>query len=210
MKSIFLIIFLLFISLSLFSRDFFKNINIDLYGGYGSKKIIGTEFEKSLGQPDFYGSVRLGYKIKNRFQFETGYSSNRYGSFEYFDLDGDRYMGSVYISRYHNIPMLFRINPYKSLWIGAGTQYSILKSSKYYQTYKGEDYTEIQGSLNPTVWNAYFDVCLVVDRVGLGVNYTRSITPVQNHKNDWRISYFNVYILVDLNLLLRSLSYKYF
>lgn len=194
----------------MFSKDFYKNVNIDLYGGYGSKSIYGTAFEKSLGQPDFYGSVRLGYKIKNSFQVETGYSNNRYGSYEYFDLDGERYMGSVYIARYHNIPMLIRIRPYKSLWIGAGAQYSILKSAKLYPTYKGDIYSDIQESLNPAVWSTYFDVCLVVDRVGLGMNYTRSITPVQYQKNEWGISYFNVYIMIDLNLVFRNLSYKIF
>jgi hypothetical protein len=202
MKAKLLTILFVFVVTSLFAKNIYKDVNIDLYGGYGVKTLHGADFENALGQPDFYGSIRIGYKFSKNFQIETGYSSNRYGSYEYWEIDNERNMGSVIMARYRNIPMLFRIRPYKSWWIGAGAQYSMLKWGKLYPTYRGEEFTNITSSFNPGVWNAYFDVRLVYENVGLGMNYTRSLTPVRNDFNDWSISYFNIYISVEINQML--------
>jgi hypothetical protein len=209
MKAKLLIILFVFASTSLFAKNLYKNVNIDLYGGYGQKKLHGADFENALGQPDFYGSIRLGYNLSKRFQIETGFSSNRYGSYEYWNIDNERYFGSTYMARYRNIPMLFRIRPYKSWWIGAGAQYSMLKWGKLYPSYQSEDYTDITTNFNTGVWNAYFDVRLVYENVGLGMNYTRSVTPVRNDFNDWSMSYFNIYISVNINEMLKRIVYKY-
>ncbi len=203
MKTKILIFFFILFTTGLSAKDLYQNLNIDLYGGFGGKKINGTSFENSRGYLNFYGAVRLGYKLSKSFQVETGYSNNLFGSYEYWDIDNERYMGNSYRARYHNLPILFRFRPYKSLWIGAGTQYSILQKGKLYPSYNEKEFTDISSTMNPGVWNTYFDVLLSYQRVGLGMSYTRSFTPVLKENNNWGLSSFNVYIIVDISQMLR-------
>jgi hypothetical protein len=212
MKKRSLLLLFVLLGTTLFAKNHKNKAYIDLYGGYGSKGIYGTEFDESKSRPGFYGSARIGYKFFQKIQLETGYSSGRYGCKELFDIDGERYYGGTYISKYRQIPMLIRFKAYKGLWFGAGAQYDILDNSKFYpaQEESSNDFTSITSSLKPKVWNTYFDVKLVYEDVALGANYTRSLTPVGTRPEEWRNATFNLYISIELNTLLRPFIYKYF
>lgn len=204
MKKPLLLFVLVLISASLFSKDLYRNVNVDVYGGFGFKRIRGVEYEKSRGGIPFYGSIRLGYKIAKPLQIEAGITRNKYYATEVEERDDDIFYLSYYDAQYIDlIPFVVRVNPYKKLWFGVGAQYSFLTWAGYWPKYKGKETINITSDLCSNVWNAYFDMRLVYENVAVGVIYTQSVTPVHKINNDWKNTALSFYISVDISQLLK-------
>lgn len=210
MRTTFLIIIFMLTARILCAQVFEPKFTADIYGGWGRRTIHNTDLENPTGQPSLLASLRVGYRPFKFMQLETGHTFTRYVAADNWWVDKDRYFGASYRTSYHNFPLILRIRPYKGWWIGGGAQYSLLHWGRYYPEFYEKEYENIRSQFNSGVWNMYADIKWMPENFGFGINYSRSITPVHKINNSWEMSYFNIYMVVDISLFIKRYYYRNF